>query len=109
MHRALRRPRSPDPGRRGDDVPGDGETLAGRGPTGPGPAPGAGVPLGAGDRAAHVGGAPGQTVTSAWSRSVASMYSSTIEKTTSLALRTVVARPMTWPQGLKFTSWACSG
>ena len=53
--------------------------------------------------------APGQTVTSVWSRSEASMNSSTMEKTTSFALRTVEARPMTWPHGLKFTSLACSG
>ena len=50
-----------------------------------------------------------QTVRPACIRSVASTYSSTMEKTTSLALRTAVARPMTWPQGLKFTSLAASG
>ena len=55
------------------------------------------------------GRSSGQTVISVWRRSLASMNSSTMEKTTSLALRTVVARPMTWPHGLKFTSLACSG
>ena len=50
-----------------------------------------------------------QTVTPACRRSVTSRYSSTIEKTTSFAFRTVVALPITCPQGLKLTSLACSG
>ena len=54
-------------------------------------------------------GEPAHTVRPACRRSVASTYSSTMEKTTSLAFRTEVARPMTCPQGLKFTSLACSG
>ncbi len=42
-------------------------------------------------------------------RSSASTYSSTIPSTTSLVRRTVLANPITWPAGLKFTSLASSG
>ena len=70
-------------------------------------APGRGTPATPATRPSPRFGA--QTVRPACIRSVASTYSSTMEKTTSLALRTAVARPMTWPQGLKFTSLAASG
>ena len=51
----------------------------------------------------------GAAAPSASSRSTASRYSSTRPSTTSRALRTPVARPITWPQGLKATGGALSG